>query len=189
MSSDSEKDNIINSLYFDESGYGSINRTYKAARAKDKTISIKYVSNWFDKNVGKKGQPTGTNSFVAQYAFQEFQVDLCFFNDLPNQKLKIACVCVDVFSKYAAVVPILDKSVPSVAAGIIECFQKMMKKPEILYTDGETSFNSSLMIEYYKKHNIKHYVTRGHAAFAERFIRTVKDMIYKRIDGDTKKKD
>ncbi len=98
-------------------------------------------------------------------------------------------MCIDVFSKYAAVIPILDRKVPSVAAGIIESFQKMMKKPEILYTDGETSFNDTLMIEYYKKHNIKHYITRSHAAFAERFIRTLKDMIYKRIDGDTKNKD
>ncbi len=55
------------------------------------------------------------------------------------------------FSKYASVVAILDRTVASVSAGIIECFQKMMKKPEILYTDGETSFNDTSMIEYYKK--------------------------------------
>ena len=40
-----------------------------------------------------------------------------------------------------------------------------------------------------KENNIKQYITRNHAAFAERFIRTFKDMIYKRIDGDAKKKD
>ena len=60
-------------------------------------------------------------------------------------------MCIDVFSKFAAVVPILDRKVPSVASGIIECFQKMMKKPEMLYTDGETAFNENVMIEYYKK--------------------------------------
>jgi hypothetical protein len=190
MSLDLEnKDEIISKIYYNESGYGSIIKTHKAAKAIDKTISVKYVSKWFDENVGKKGQPKGSNSFVAQYAFQEFQIDLCFFKDLPNQKYTTAMVCIDVFSKYAVVVPIIDRKVPAVAAGIIECFQSMMKKPEILFTDGETAFNDSLLIEYYKKYNIKHYVTRNHSAFAERFIRTLKDMLYKRIDGDTKKKE
>ncbi len=38
-------------------------------------------------------------------------------------------------------------------------------------------------------HAIKHYVTRNHAAFAEIFIRTLKDMLYKRIDGESKKRE
>ena len=67
------------------------------------------------------------------------------------KNLKVACVCIDVFSKYATVVAILDRTTPSVAAGIIECFQKMMRKPEMLYTDGETAFNDNVMIEYYFK--------------------------------------
>ena len=63
----------------------------------------------------------------------------------------------------------------------------MGKKPEISYTDDETAISASSMIEYYKEYNIKHYVNRNHAAFAERFIRTFKDMLYKRIDGGSKK--
>jgi hypothetical protein len=35
--------------------------------------------------------------------------------------------------------------------------------------------------EFYTERNIRHYVTRKHAAFAERFIRTYKAMLYKRI--------
>ena len=42
------------------------------------------------------------------------------------------------------------------------------------------------MTEYYIQTKIKHYVTRNHAAFAERFIRTFTDMLYKRIDGGSK---
>ncbi len=64
----------------------------------------------------------------------------------------------------------------------------MGKKPEILYTDDETAISASSMIDQYKENNIKHYVTRNHAAFAERFIRTFKDMLYKRIDGGSSKK-
>ena len=139
------------------------------------------------KNIGKKGQPTGTNSFVAPRPYYEYQFDLFFINDLKEQKFKIGCVCIDVFSKYAAVVPLHNKNGGSIASGILECVKQMGKKPEILYTDDEAAISSFAMIEYQKEHNIKHYVTRNHAAFAERFIRTFKDMLYKRIDGASKK--
>ena len=75
MSSDDVKDEIINKIYYDRAGYGSIKRTHDAAKAKDKSISIKYVASWFDKNIGKKRQPTGTNSFVAPRPYYEYQFD------------------------------------------------------------------------------------------------------------------
>jgi len=34
----------------------------------------------------------------------------------------------------------------------------------------------------FKEHNINHIITLGHAPVAERQIRTIKDMIYKRVD-------
>ena len=37
--------------------------------------------------------------------------------------------------------------------------------------------------EFYTNRNIKHVVTRNHTAFAERFIRTYKAMLYKRTDS------
>ena len=88
----------------------------------------------------------------------------------------------DIFSKFAAVVPMLDNKGGPAAAAIIESFTQMWKKPELLYTDGETSFNSYALQEYYEEQEIKHYITRKHAAFAERFIRTFKAMLYARVD-------
>jgi hypothetical protein len=127
MSSTEEKDKVINDIYFNEAGYGSVKTTYADARLKNNKITLKYVQEWFSTNVGNKKQPGGTNSFVAQGAYYEFQMDLCFFADLENQKFKVGCVCVDIFSKYAAVVPIMSKDTGNVAAGIIECI-KMMER-------------------------------------------------------------
>ena len=39
------------------------------------------------------------------------------------------------------------------------------------------------MKNYFKEKDIKHVVTRSHAHFAERAIRTFKDSLYKRIDN------
>ena len=46
-------------------------------------------------------------------------------------------LCVDIFTRYAVVVPIRLKQDEDIAAGIIECMHKMGKKPDILYTDDE----------------------------------------------------
>ncbi len=188
MSSE-DKDKIINDIYYNESGYGSVKTTYNDARLKNNKITLKYVQNWFDKNMPKKAQPGGTNSFIAPYAHYEYQLDLFRIKDLEGQKYTWGCCCIDVFSKYAAVVPMLDNKGGPAAAAIIESFVKMGKKPELLYTDGETSFDSYALQDYYKENNIKHYITRKHAAFAERFIRTFKDALYKRIDQGKVKTD
>ena len=60
----------------------------------------------------------------------------------------------------------------------------MGKPPDILYTDDEGSFHSKEAEEYYKNNKINHLITRGHATSAERAIRTIKDMIYKRIPNN-----
>ena len=48
-------------------------------------------------------------------------------------------VCIDSFTKWAAVVPIKSKKEGDVAAGILECMAKMFKKPKLIYTDYEAS--------------------------------------------------
>ena len=140
--SNEEKDKVINDIYFEESGYGSVKTTYADARLKNKNITLKYVKEWFSKNVGNKKQPGGTNSFVAPGAFYEFQIDLFFINDLEEQKFKVWMVCVDIFSKLAAVVPLMSKDTGDVAAGILESLNKMGRKPQIIYTDDETALSS-----------------------------------------------
>ncbi len=166
--SNEEKDKLINDIYFEESGYGSVKTTYADARLKNNKITLKYVQEWFTKNVGNKKQPGGSNSFVAPGAFYEFQIDLFFINDLEEQKFKVGMVCIDIFSKFAAVVPIMSKDTGDAAAGIIESLQKMGRKPKILYTDDEAALSTSALKTYFEEQKINHYITRKHAAFAER---------------------
>ncbi len=91
MSSE-EKDKILNDTYYDQAGYGSVKRTYSEARLKNSKITLKYVQEWFNTNVGKKSQPVGTNSFIAPYAHYEYQIDLFLIKDLVKQKLMPWCL-------------------------------------------------------------------------------------------------
>ena len=87
MATAEQKDKIINDIYFEASGFGSVKTTYTDARMKDKRITLKYVQDWFSKTLEATKQPGGTNSFVAQEAYFEYQVDLFFINDLKKTEV------------------------------------------------------------------------------------------------------
>ena len=180
-----DKNNIISKIYYDRSGFGSIKTTLEDARKVNKSITLDDVKQFFNSNVETKDNLKGYNSFVAPHNYYEYQTDLFFVNDdefLENQNFKVGMIMIDIFSKYMWVVAIKSKSEGDVAAGLLECFHKMGKKPEILYTDDEGSLSSIAIQKYLKEENIKHVITRGHAWFAERGIRTFKDMLYKRVE-------
>ena len=179
----SEKQDIISKIYFDKGGFGSKKVTLEDARKKDKSINAQDVEEFFKKNVEEKKQLRGYNSFVAPRPYYEYQIDLMFFNDLENQNMPVGMACIDIFTKYATVVSIADKTEASIASGILECFNNMEHLPEIIYTDDEGSLRTGAMKKYFEEKNIKHIITRTHAHFVERFVRTFKNMLYKRIEN------
>ena len=74
------KSEIIEKIYYDLAGYGSIQNTLKEARKYDNTITYADVKQWKDKQaLGQKRQLRGTNSFIAEEPLEEFQMDLMFF--------------------------------------------------------------------------------------------------------------
>ena len=139
----------MNDIYYDRSGFGSRATTLEDAREKDKSIMKEDVEEFFRKNVEEKRKPRGENSSVAPHVHFENQVDLFFIskNDLENQKFRIGLVLIDIFSKYATVIPIKSKEPPDMLAGIMEGLQKMGDKPKMFYSDEEGSLYSKTVIE------------------------------------------
>ena len=178
-----DKDSIIKDICYDKSGYSSIQKTYIDAKEKEPSITLKNVKDWFSKNLEKTTQLKGYNSYINNEAFEEFQIDLAFFK---AGELDPALIIIDTFSKYATVIPMKGKTPLDIITGIMEGFVKMGGKPKILYSDNEGAFNSKLFREYCDGEKIKSITTRTHAWVAERFIRTLKNMINKRIENNTK---
>ena len=81
------KDELLNFIYFDPAGYGSIKQTQDEAKKKNETITMKDVKDFIDKHVEQKKQLRGRNSFIAQRPKQEYQMDLFFISkkDFPNE--------------------------------------------------------------------------------------------------------
>ena len=92
-----EKIDIIKKIYYDKSGFSSKKITLEDAKKVDKSIKMKDIDDFFDKHVERKKNLRGYNSFVAPEANYEYQIDLMFFSDLKNQRLKVGMVCIDIF--------------------------------------------------------------------------------------------
>ena len=100
--------------------------------------------------------------------------------------MKTALLMVDIFTKYTQVVFLKSKLVPDVLGAIKRCITAMGGKPESIYSDEEGAFVSNVVQTYLKEINVRHIVTLNHAPVAERQIRTIKAMIYKRIEHNKK---
>ena len=59
------KDEIIERMYFDESGYSSIKETLKDAKALDPSITYDDIKKWKEQHIETKRQLKGYNSFIA----------------------------------------------------------------------------------------------------------------------------
>ena len=130
------------------------------------------------------------NSFIAPHNNFTYQIDIFFMGKIDfenSQKFRTGLVLIDILSKYAVVVPIKNKDDPDVITGTMEAVQKMGEKPQLIYTDDERAIAGEDFKEFVEGEGIELYRTRNHPTFAERFIRTFKDMLFKRVEVDEKK--
>ena len=194
------KKEIRETVYFGQDGFGSLKEVLKDAKAKDDTITYEDVREWKSKqSFGQKAKPRGNNSFIAQEPYQEYQCDLFFFPKPRSSELQRtratwrgeqtlwskttnALLMVDIFTKFTQVVPLKSKSIPDVIEGMKQCLKLMRRAPKSMYMDSEGAFVSKEMKEYFESINIEYFFTLGHAPVAERQIRTIKDLVYRRIE-------
>jgi hypothetical protein len=175
------KDEVISKIYYDRSGFQSIQRTYQDAKKKDESITLENVKNWFNKNVDVKSKPRGYNSYITDAPYNEYQIDLAFWK---SDEQDPCLVMIDIFTKYATCVSISSKATADVIAGVLEGFQKMGHKPKMIYCDGEGALRSKLFIDFCEDEKIKLIRTQTSAWVVERFIRTMKSAINKRLEND-----
>ena len=187
----SKKDEIIAKVYYDTAGYGSVANTLADAKKYDSTITYDDVKKWKTRNTERKTNLRGFNSFVVNKPHEEYQMDLAFFFDLNREQddktYMGILLMVDIFTKYTTAVLIKTKQIPDVLEAIKEDVRKMGKKPETIYSDNEGAFVSNEIQKYFKDNNIRHITTLTHAPVAERQIRTIKSMIYQRVEKTNEK--
>ena len=97
-----------------------------------------------------------------------------------NRGFKYLLTVVDVFSKYAWVEPIKNKT----GQAVTEAFEKILKqgrKPIQIQTDDGKEFYNKTFAQLLKRYHIHHFSTNGDtkASVVERFNRTLKQRMYR----------
>ena len=116
-------------------------------------------------------------------------VDLADMQSLSkyNRRIKYLLRAIDIFSKCAWVVPLKNKR----GISIVNAFQKIIskgRKPNKIWVDQGGEFYNNLFKRLLKTNNIKMYSTYNErkSAVAERFIRTIKNKIFKHMTAVSK---
>ena len=130
-----------------------------------------------------KSKPRGSNSCVSSGANNEFEKDIMgILARDSGEGLRYGLVAIDNVAKVAEVTPIKNIQPTELTSALKSIFQSMCK-PKQLYSDEESSFRAKVFFRFKNENDIKHIQTSTHAPSAERFIRTSKDNLYRRLDG------
>jgi hypothetical protein len=179
------KDRIIRQVYYNESGFGSIAETYKEAKKILNTITLNDVKDFLERQKTRqiKGYK-GFNSYVADHALQEIQIDIAVFTDSTeeNKGFAYCFVAIDIFTKFCHAVPIKDRKPPESVRAMTEVLDKI-GVPENVYSDHEGSWTNKAFIKLLNEHKIKHIITSSPPPFAERMVQEIKNMIHIRLQG------
>ena len=105
-----------------------------------------------------------------------------------NKRFIFLLCVIDIFSKYAGVVPLKDKTVLSIVNPFQSILKKSNTKPNKIWVDKGSEFYNSLLKKWLKDNNIEMYSTHddGKSVVAERFMRTIKNKIYKYMTSISK---
>ena len=105
-----------------------------------------------------------------------------------NKGFRFLLCVIDIFSKYAWVIPSKDKK----GVSIVNAFQEIMKesnwKPNTIWVDKGSEFYNSSFKNWLKDNDIEIYSihNKGKSVLAERFIKTLKTKIYKYMTSVSK---
>ena len=99
----------------------------------------------------------------------------------------LLCV-INIFSKYAWVVPLKDKKVISIVNAFQKILYKSGRKPNKIWVDKGIEFQNNSFKKWFKDNDIEMYLihNEGKYVVAERFIKTLKTKIYKYMTSVSK---
>ena len=184
-------DDYLSSVYYDpkrSGGFGGAERLYKDVKKEGKfAISRKEIREWLMKQDAytlhkPMRRHFKRNRVIVGGIDQQWQMDLADMQSMQkfNDGYRYLLVCIDVFSKYAWVVPLKNKTGPT----LVEAFKVILTsgcKPEKIMTDQGTEFLNKHFRALMKEEDIELYNTYNEtkASIVERLIRTLKTKMWR----------
>ena len=105
-----------------------------------------------------------------------------------NKGIRYLLCAIDLFSKYAFVVPLEGKKGTTIANAFQSILENSKRKPNKIWVDQGSEFYNTHFKKWLKDNNIETYSTQNQGKYvvAERFIRTLRNKIYKHMTAISK---
>jgi len=123
------------------------------------------------------------NISYSRFKRYQFQADLCFIKDLSRQNrgIKYLLTVIDCFTRYAFVRPLKNKKGDAVLSAFKDILVEAIQNPQTLVCDKGTEFTNTKFMNFCQSQNIRVILPQSntHAAYVERFNRTIQVLIKK----------
>ena len=105
-----------------------------------------------------------------------------------NKGIRYLLCAINLFSQYAFVVPLKDKKCVTITNAFQSILDKSKRKPNKIWTDQGSEFSNTHFKKWLKDNVIVMHSTHneGKSVVEERFIRTLKNKIYKHMTAVSK---
>ena len=126
----------------------------------------------------------------SQFRDNIWGVDLADMQSLSKKDkgIKYLLCAIDLFRKYAFVIPLKDKKGISITNAFDKIIKQFKRKPNKIWVDQGSEFYNRVFKKCLSDNNIIMYSTynEGKSIVAERFIRTLKNKLYKHMTASGK---
>lgn len=172
-------------VYSNPASLSTVSKLYKASHGK---LSKGKIKQWLQSQdaytlhaPARKKFPR--KQYYASGPFETVQMDLADMQNVAkyNRGFRFILCAIDIFSRLAFCIPVKNKTGPVMAKAI----EKILNMYEIIPINCQTDFGKEFYNTHvrnvFKKYNVNHYSVYSEmkAAICERFIRTLKEKIYK----------
>ena len=180
----------IQSVYDSPSGPGAFLSSKKIHKVLQQSgtrnIGIHRIRKWLQKQNDYSLQKPVRRHFqrvkvVVSDINEQWDMDLADMQSLAkeNDKIRYLLVAIDIFSRFARVYPLKDKTGKSVANALETMFATV--HPQKVRTDAGTEFKNALVRKIFHDRNIYHHIALNDvkANYVERLNKSLKSMIFR----------
>ena len=169
--------------FFDKKSTGSGFKKLKNTKKSSSSI----LANALHKPIIKKFDK---RKVYSQFKDNIWGVNLADMQSLSrkNKIIKYLICAIDLYSKYAFVIPLKDKKGISIVNAFDKIIKQYNRKPNKIWVDQESEFYNNNFKKWSSDSNIIMYsmYNEGKSVVAERFIRTLKTKLYKYMTATSK---
>ena len=124
-------------------------------------------------------KPRHYNPFYVRTKRHQAQADLIDVQEFAksNDGYRYLLAVIDIFTRFAWIVPLRKKSGPEVTKAFSSVLEEMKHDPSQLATDEGKEFLNREFLKLLQEHGIKRIVLNNHAPHVERFNRTFKNIL------------